>query len=420
MKKAIGKIHLWLGLASGLVVFIISLTGCIYVFEEELKTFFYTDREEIIVPPSAVKKPLSSLLQTAQQELGEKHPIQTIEIPTAANQTYAFRPTQKRNSKALTHFGEIVYQRKVYVNPYTGAIVKNENTKYEFFTLVLRLHRNLLLNRSVGTMIIGVSVMIFVVMLITGIVLWWPKNKQSLKSRISFVWKKKTKWKRKNYDLHNIPGFYSLFILVIIALTGLVFSFDWFDHSVQWVANGGVKPAKQKVLVSDTTQRNSALPIDRVYAELLALNPHALSFSINLPDKPKGVISASAREGVHVRYNVLRYQFDQYGGQLLKISAFDEKSNGEKLKAMNYDIHTGGILGLPGKLLAFFASLVSASLPVTGFILWYGRQKKKKVENVPVTVRSTASNRPVLAHRKADESASRYSSKSLTKKSNTH
>lgn len=395
MKEAIGKIHLWLGLASGLVVFIISVTGCIYVFEEELKTFVYKERETITVPDHAVKRPLSELLPLAQKELGEKHPIQAIEIPAASNQTYTFRPAQIRDNKAYTHFGEIVYNRKVYLNPYTGEVVKNENTKYEFFTLVLRLHRNLLLNRSVGTMIIGISVLVFVILLISGIVLWWPKNKKGIKQRISFAWKRTTKWKRKNYDLHTVPGFYSLFIVLIIALTGLVFSFDWFDNSVQWLANGGVKTGKPKPLFSDTTKMDTTLPLDKVYADLVALNRDALSLSINLPEKSNGVINASARNGIHVRYNTLRYQFDQFTGRLLETSDFDKKSGGEKLRSMNYDIHTGGILGFPGKLLAFFASLISASLPVTGFLIWYGRRNKKTVEK-KIAVVKPISNRPVF------------------------
>jgi len=207
MKKVVSKIHLWLGLASGLVVFIIGITGCIYVFEEELKTFFYKDREVITVPDDAVKKPLSELLLLAQKELGAEHPIQSIEISSASNQTYAFRPVQIRDKNAYTHFGEIVYYRKLYLNPYTGEVVKNENTKYEFFTLVLRLHRNLLLNRNTGSLIIGTSVIFFVILLITGIVLWWPRNKAGIKRRISFTWKRTTQWKRKNYDLHSVFGF---------------------------------------------------------------------------------------------------------------------------------------------------------------------------------------------------------------------
>jgi uncharacterized iron-regulated membrane protein len=48
---------------------------------------------------------------------------------------------------------------------------------------------------------------------------------------------------------------------------------------------------------------------------------------------------------------------------------------------MNYDIHTGAIIGLPGKILAFFASLIVASLPITGFYIWWGRKQKQKIKN---------------------------------------
>jgi uncharacterized iron-regulated membrane protein len=394
MKKAIGQIHLWLGLTSGLVVFIVSVTGCIYVFEEELSSVFYRHRREVNVPPGPIQLPLSVLWQSAQKELGADHPIQSVEIPTAPGRTYVFRAAQIRNKKAWTHFGEIVYQRRLYIDPYTGQVVKNENTKYEFFTVVLRLHRNLLLNREVGTTIIGISVLIFVLLLISGIVLWWPKNKRSIKSRISLEWKRTTRWKRKNYDLHNVPGFYSMLLLLIIALTGLVWSFDWFDHSVQWIANGGAKPAKQKALFSDTTGVGSGMPIDIVYAYLTDTDPDAVELSLNFPEKAKGVITASARHQVHSRYRAVRYQFDQYTGKPLSIATFGQKSGGEKLRAMNYDIHTGSILGLPGKILACFASLISASLPITGFMIWYGRRKKKPVRKLAPAIH--IANRPAI------------------------
>jgi len=183
--------------------------------------------------------------------------------------------------------------------------------------------------------------------------------------------------------------------VLIIALTGLVWSFEWFDHSVQWIANGGVKTAKSKPIFSDTTKTVAAFPIDKIHADLIALNPDALSLSINLPEKSNGIVNATARSGVHIRYDVVRYQFDQFTGQLLKTSSFEEKNRGEKLRAMNYDIHTGGLLGLPGKLLAFFASLIAASLPVTGFMIWYGRKNKKIVERKVVFVKPIP-NRPVF------------------------
>ena len=218
MKKLIGQLHLWLGLSSGLIVFIISITGCIYVFEDELKSVFYKDRLYVDVPVGANKKPVYELYKIAQEKLGEEHPIQSIEVLTEANRSYIFRSALKRNPKAFTHFGEYEYHRMLYINPYTGALLANEDSKYEFFRIVLALHRNLLLRREIGLLIIGSSVLVFVFMLISGLILWLPKKLKGLKQRLVFLWKNTTKWKRKNYDLHNILGFYVSFLLSVVLL----------------------------------------------------------------------------------------------------------------------------------------------------------------------------------------------------------
>jgi uncharacterized iron-regulated membrane protein len=79
--------------------------------------------------------------------------------------------------------------------------------------------------------------------------------------------------------------------------------------------------------------------------------------------------------------------FDQYSLQEIDVKhiwgRFRDASNSAKLMRMNYDIHVGAVLGLPGKILAFSASLVIASLPITGFLVWRGRRKKNggKVNN---------------------------------------
>ncbi|MNE72299.1 hypothetical protein D3C80_1682250 [compost metagenome] len=57
---------------------------------------------------------------------------------------------------------------------------------------------------------------------------------------------------------------------------------------------------------------------------------------------------------------------------------FKNATVADKIQRMNYDIHVGAVLGLPGKILAFFASLIASSLPITGFMIWWGRRKKSK------------------------------------------
>lgn len=374
-KKIIGFLHLWLGLASGLVVFILGLTGCIYVFEDEIKNVIYKERL-FVEPEHKPRLPVSILLNKAQQTLGNAYPLQIFEIPNNPASTYRFY-AYKVNEEAKTYFGQRVYGYNVFVNPYNGKVVKIENSKYEFFTLVLYLHYDLLLAKT-GKQIVGWSTIIFIVLLISGVVLWWPKNRPAARQRIWFQWKDTTKWKRKNYDLHNIIGFYFMSVCLIIALTGLVWAFTWFNDSIQYLANGGVPPRKPNIVHSDTTKISSALPIDFVLNDLRKRIPEAASYSFFFPKDKGDALNASALFAGTERYKFISNQYDQHTGQFLQTRTFDEKTRGEKLRGMNYDIHVGSILGLPGKILAFFASLTATSLPVTGFVIWWGRRKKGK------------------------------------------
>ena len=372
-KKAIGFLHLWLGLASGLVVFILGITGCIYVFEDEIKNVVYQERL-FIKPENKPRLPVSKLIEGAQRQLGAAYPFIIFEMPNNPSSTYRFY-AYKINDEAKTYFGQREYGYNVYVNPYNGHVVKIENSKYEFFTLVLFTHYDLLLAKT-GKQIVGWSTIIFIVLLISGMVLWWPKNKPAARQRIWFQWKDTTKWKRKNYDLHNIAGFYFMSVCLIIALTGLVWAFTWFNDSVQYLANGGASSKKPNIVHSDTTRISNALPIDLVLYDLKRRIPQAASYSFFLPKAKGDPLNASALFTGRERYKFVSNQYDQHTGKFLQTRTFDQKSRGEKLRNMNYDIHAGSILGLPGKILAFFASLTAASLPVTGFVIWWGRRKK--------------------------------------------
>jgi uncharacterized iron-regulated membrane protein len=92
--------------------------------------------------------------------------------------------------------------------------------------------------------------------------------------------------------------------------------------------------------------------------------------------------------------------FDQYTLQELPVEhiygRFKNATTADKLLRMNYDIHVGAILGLPGKMLAFFTSLIVASLPVTGFMIWWGRRKKK---TSPIKKESRRSGTALIKYR---------------------
>ncbi|WP_159441038.1 PepSY-associated TM helix domain-containing protein [Pedobacter caeni] len=363
-KKTIRFLHLWLGLISGLVVFILGLSGSIYAFADELKEWLYQDRLRVEIPAGASRLPLSKLLPIAEEAMGKERKISRGELSQAPGRTYMFR-AMKLNRNAFGYWNYYEYYHKVYLNPYTGQVVYKENAKKEFFTVVLALHMNLLMGDNVGHFIVQWSVVCFVILLISGLVLWWPKNwkRKQLKKSFSIKWG--AKFKRLNYDLHNVSGFYSLLILMVIALTGLMWSFE-------------LTTEKKSKVLSDTTKMAGAMPADRILDQALKASPETAYFLYNFPAAKSGTVNVSAYQSDMNLYDRVQYRFDRYSGTLLqKGLEFNKQPLGTQLISMNYDLHTGSALGLTGKVLAFLAGLVAAALPVTGFLIWWKKGKKQ-------------------------------------------
>lgn len=386
VRKLFGQIHLWLGMASGLVILILGLTGCLYTFIDELRPMVYQDRLFIQTAPSAQLLPLQELKTTAQKALHKKVPLLDIEIFTDKQRSMVFR-YRERNDKASLYTNHFINYDKVYLNPYTGKVLKVENTKWEFFNLVVMLHCTLLLGYW-GKQIITWSTIIFMIMLISGLVLWWPKNKAASKKRFSFKWKAQTNWKRKNYDLHQILGFYIFIITFFIALSGLSMLLPKLDQAIQNIVNGEridhVHPMfpHHAVGSKDNTLAQGDI-LDRLIKQSEAMVPDAVEHRIFTPENKTDPITVKSYRDKSGHYADVRHSYNQKTGQHTKHQAFVSLSNGEKVHELTYDIHVGAVLGLPGKILAFLASLITASLPVSGFLIWKGKRNKMITHPLP-------------------------------------
>lgn len=357
-RKRIGQIHLWLGLASGLVVFILGITGAIYAFQDEIRALVYRDRLYVQVPEGAKRLPLGKLVAIAEAALGKDRKISRAELSQTPGRSYMFRAL-KLDRDAFGYWNYYQYYEKVYLNPYTGQVVCKENAKNEFFTIVLALHMNLLMGDHVGHFIVKWSVVCFVVLLLSGMVLWWPKKwkRKQLRKRLSVKWN--ARFKRLNYDLHNVAGFYSFLLLLVISLTGLMWSFE-------------LTTEKKAKVLSDTTQPARAMPADLILDQALRGSPETAYFLYNFPSAASGTVNVSAYLDDTRLYKRVPYRFDRYSGALLqKGPEFGSLELKAKLIALNYDLHTGTALGLTGKFMAFIAGLIAAGLPLTGFLIWY-------------------------------------------------
>ncbi|MGV3508454.1 MAG: PepSY-associated TM helix domain-containing protein, partial [Sphingobacteriaceae bacterium] len=268
------------------------------------------------------------------------------------------------------------YYYRVYINPNNGKVVHIEDTKNEFFQLVLNIHMNLLLGKPIGSLITGTSALCFFVLLVSGLFLWWPKKWKIRNFKKGLLLKKNAGPKRRNYDLHNVLGFYTLMPAILICITGLVFAFDWADNAVQYTLNGG-KVEKRSIPLSSPNEDYYPEAIDGAVTSLLKTHKEADVFSIRFREKGTDPLDVQVRLAEKRTHLFKWYYFDRNSGKLLLKYGHEDVKGGEKFRSMNYDLHTGAFSGLPTKLLAFFVSLICASLPITGFIIWYNRTKGK-------------------------------------------
>lgn len=365
-KKIVSKTHLWLGLSSGLLVFIIAVTGCIYAFQEEIKDL--TQPYRFTVEENKAPLPPSQIQLIAEKELPGKH---------------AHSVTYEKNGRAAQvsfYSKNPEYYYRVFLNPYSGEVLKVKNMDKDFFRFILMGHFYLWLPPKIGQPVAATATLVFVVMVISGIVLWWPKNKNGKKQRFTIRWN--AKWRRRNYDLHNVLGFYISFLVLILAFTGLVWGFQWFADSLYWTASGGQQRIKYYEPVSDTTQKKPAIAaVDKVWYLMNKEYPEAASIEVHYPETAHESIAANANPEAGTYWKTDFRYFDQYSLKEITVKhsygKLKDAKAADKLLRMNYDIHVGAILGLPGKILAFFVSLITASLPVTGCYIWWGRKKKK-------------------------------------------
>ncbi len=376
VKKLIHNLHLWLGLSSGLVVFIVAVTGCIYAFQSEIQDLtqsyrWVEPRSEAILPPST----LSAL---ADEALPNKH-LHAVLYPEVG-----------RSAQAIYYSFEENYYYFVYLNPYTGEVLKVKDEFADFFRLVLDGHFYLWLPPEIGQPVVASFTLVFLVMLISGLVLWWPKNKKVRKQRLTVKWD--ARWRRKNFDLHSVFGFYVLGFAAIFALTGLIWGFTWFRDGVFKLASGGqtyvdyYAPASQ----SNQTYSDSIPAIDRVWQRMRSEYPDAEWIEVHPPEGPNSSIAANANPDASTYWKMDYRYFDANTLEELPVdhiwNRFHQATFADKLMRINYDIHVGAIGGLAGKFLAFCLSAVVASLPVTGFLIWWGRKKKSKRKEVPAQV----------------------------------
>jgi len=385
MKVFFRRIHLYLSLAAGLVILTACLTGALLVFEKELQMAF--NKHRYYVAPGGEKASLAQLEANVKQAFpGSKiNSIKVYEDATRSAELSISAPQKKteRTAAAPARGGAGAHPAggrqpgfTVFINPYTGAVLEKYSYQETFFYQVFALHRWLLgTPDSIGKYIVGVATAIFLFIILTGIILWWPKTKRIMLQRLKI--KTNAGWKRLNHDLHLVLGFYSAIFLFIFAFTGLAWSFEWFNKSIYSVTHSSMQPPP----TPKSAPGGSTAQI--TYDEAYAIAKHNLNqvafYTIAAPKDSTDALTVSAlpEAAVHESATDALY-LDQYSGAVIGKLQYSERSLGARVRSTFKPVHTGSIWGLPSKIIAFIVCVLGVSFPITGVVMWLNRTRKKK------------------------------------------
>jgi uncharacterized iron-regulated membrane protein len=372
MKSFFRSIHLYLALASGLFIMTACFTGSILVFEKELQQAFYPDRY-FSNAVKEVQMPIDSILNG----LHRSHPdikVASVKIFTDPKRNLEMAVTQETAQQRTAGKKAEGTKMTAFVDPYSGELVELYVYGESFFYTVMSLHRWLLAGDT-GKLIMGISMLFFLVIMVTGVIIWWPKTKALLKQRTAIKWK--SGWKRISFDLHHALGIYSVMFLFIFAFTALVWSFQWFNDGIYTLTRSSKDPIKPPYSV--IIEEHVMLPTgaDNIMADIYKRVPNAISYTIAPPKDASGVFAVTVLERDAAHENATdHYYYDQYSAEYINTVQFGDRPLGQRIRATVKPIHTSSIWGLPSKVLGFVVCLFGTTFPITGVIMWLSRIKK--------------------------------------------
>jgi len=266
IRKLFNDLHLWFGLISGIVVFVVCLTGTVYVYNTEIREAAVPQYYQVLPEEGQQKIGLDDLLGQTKENIKGK--IVGIKIPFDQKRTVTFlyNKPKKESEGAVSSMsaaknemasikqiksdsasvvvgaatesskpaiavkeeskkpsGRRARANQMMVNPYTGELIGDaieiKNGTNDFMQVMFGLHRWLLLNevekpifegienRKLGSWITGTATLLFLLGVISGMIIWFPNKLRGWKNGLTVKWS--ANWKRINHDIHNTLGFSS-------------------------------------------------------------------------------------------------------------------------------------------------------------------------------------------------------------------
>lgn len=357
--------HLVVGALAGLVVLLMSVTGVILAFEVQLNDWARRDYRAVRAPAA----PLSAdrLVEIAAREAPEGAAPSSLLLSAD--------PLEP----AAVGLGR---GRSLYLDRGSGAVLGDGDGRMRRFLRSVRYwHRWLALrgeSRAAGRAVTGAANLLFLFLILSGIYLWWPRNRTPGALRNTLRFRRGLRGRARNFNWHNAAGFWLAVPLAIVVVSGAMISYRWVGRFIEFAAGETPTASAQESLGDDDS--GDPLPVPAAPVTLQALLDRAAAdtpgwrrLTLRLPEDDADPWSVRADTGAGRQPSKWRrYRFDRETGALLDVGPVTET----RAQAVRYWLrfaHTGEVYGIPGQTVAALASAAGALLVWTGFAMAWRR-----------------------------------------------
>ena len=377
---------MWLSVPTGIIITLVCFSGAMLVFEKEITEAI---KPELYFVKEAKGEPIpmQQLMEKVEETLPDSVSISGVTVFADSTRTYQVSLSKPRRAS-------------IYVNQYTGEVT-GRSERLPFFNTMFHLHRWLLGSSSgVGKLITGICTLVLVFILITGILMWLTNRNKPLKASLAIHVTKG--WGRFWHDLHVAGGIYTTIFLLAMALTGLTWSFSWYRtgfyacfgvessekggaHGEGGNSHGEGRGSRGEGRYSHGDGRNNhegkrgegrgfhrRSPYrhwEDVLNEVALKNPGYQQITLK-PEVaevvPEGRLSMRATD---------KYSYDRRSGEITDVQLYSAGKKDTKVRSGVYMVHTGSWGGIITRILNFLAAFIGATLPLTGYWLWFRRKR---------------------------------------------
>jgi uncharacterized iron-regulated membrane protein len=365
--------HLTAGATAGLVILVMSVTGVLLTYERQLTE--WADGYVVDAAPGSAPLSVEALAAAAREGRG-------AELASIA--------LRAEPAPAAFAFGR---EGTVFVDPYTGTVLGQGSARARaFFRSVTDWHRWLAAAgdwRPTGRAITGASNLLFLFIVLTGIVIWWPKGLGWKHLRPVTLFQGGLSGKARDFNWHNVFGFWSAIPLVFIVAGGVVISYPWASDLVYKMT--GSEPPRRPGPGGPGGRPAEGRPVsleglERAWATAASHVPGWQSLSVRLPASADAPFAFTIDTWAAARQPSSRSQLVVgRDGAVVRYEPYAAQSRGAKVRSWLRFLHTGEAFGLVGQTIAGLATAGAVMLVWTGvslalrrFAAWARRKRSRR------------------------------------------